>query len=551
MSRSRIFAVVLFVAIVAQYARGVGGAFVLDDRTFFIENEDLTSLGLAGAATVFVRPTNAWGDFQPVRDLLFLVEYQAFGRQPAGYHVVSIVLYAVACLLVFALAKALQAGAGRTEEGAGSGSDWTPMAVALLFAAHPTHVETVSYVCGQKELLSGVFSLGSLLLFAKALGGGGRRGWAIAGGVVCYALAILSKQTAIMLAVVVPLLYLVADRATRPPWLGLALLWGAVQVPAALWMAKSREAFEALWGTTSALGAGQPLERLPRAVKILGAHTRLAVWPHPLSFGYPFDGSVSVDPNLLGGLVAIVVIGGLAWWFRRERVVLLGLAVFVLFLVPVLQLHGSLNNASIYDRYLFLPTFGLAIVVERVARAAFLEWRTSGRGYLATAGALSLAGALATIAYVPAFASNVAVTRNGYERHPGWSRPAFELAYALVEAGRLAEARTLVTTEPTLQAPAWVRPYYEGWIRLAEGDAAGAIPALRWASALAAAGGFYPFPSVPLGRALLATGERVEAVAELRRTLDFPIYQPLEVLHARALLREVYEGTARGSGPIE
>lgn len=543
MQRSRTFAVALLVAIFAMYARGVGGAFVLDDRTFFVENEDLTSLGLAGAGTVFVRATNAWGDFQPVRDLLFLVEYQAFGRSPAGYHVVSVVLYGVACLLAFALAKALRVGGG-SAEGADAAFEWAPMAVALLFAAHPTHVETVSYVCGQKELLSGIFSLASLLLFVRGFGGGGRRGWAIAGGVACYALAILSKQTAIMLAVVVPFLYLLADRATRPPWLGLALLWGAVQVPAALWMAKSREAFQALWGTTSALGAGEPLERLPRAVKILGAHARLAVWPHPLSFGYPFDGSVSVDPNLLEGFVAIVAIGGLAWWFRRERIVLLGLAIFALFLVPVLQLHGSLNNASIYDRYLFLPTFGLALVVERTARKVLLERAASRQGYLGTIGAVSLAGALATVVYVPAFASNVAATRNGYDRHPGWSRPAFELAYALVEAGRLGEARTLVATEPTLQAPPWVRPYYEGWIQLAAGDAAGAVPSLRWASALAAAGGFYPFPSVPLGRALLATGERVEAAAELRRTLDFPIYQPLEVLHARALLREVYEGTA-------
>ena len=131
------------------------------------------------------------------------------------------------------------------------------------------------------------------------------------------------------------------------------------------------------------------------------------------------------------------------------------------------------------------------------------------------------------------------MSRHSHESFPGWSRPAFELAYALVEAGRLEEARALLAAEPSLRAPPWVGPYLRGWITLAEGRAADAIPVLAWASSLAAEGRYYPFPSIPLGRALIATGRLDEAEGELRRALGSPIYQPLEAYHARKLVEEI------------
>lgn len=535
---ARALVVGLLVVTAAIYASGLDGAFVIDDRTFFVENDDLTRLGLGDALTVFARPTNAWGDWQPIRDLAFVVEHRAFGRGTIGYHVVSLALYWIACGLAFLLVRRLQ---GRNDESPGSrAAHWGAAAIATgIFAAHPVHVEAVAYVCGQKELLFAVFTLASVSMFDRVFDEPGRRAGWLAGAVACYGLALLSKQTAIVLLLLVPLLWALADRRRRPRATPSALFWAAVNVPAAIWMLRSREAFQTLWRTNSEVTATPLLERIPLALKVLGAHARLAVWPHPLSFGYPFDGSPSPDANLAAGILALALLGLAAWGYRRDRAVLFGVATFLVFLVPVLQLHGSLNNASIDDCYLFLPVLGVALLAERVARSVLRERLGSVRAWAGAGTALVLLGAVLTARYVPAFEDDVAVTRNSYERFPGWSRAPFELAYSLVEAGRTAEARTLVAREPSLDSPPWVRPYLEGWATLVERRPAEALTALRTAAFLAEAGGYYPFPDIPLGRALAEVGLLDEAEGVLRRALSSPIYQPLEAFHARELLEEI------------
>jgi hypothetical protein len=544
----RVAAVALVLGSALLYSGSVGGAFVNDDRTFFVDNDDLPSLRLADAATVFVRSTNPWGDFQPLRDLGFLVQLSVFGRRPAGYHLVSIALYALSCVLVFSLARALLGSEGSSSDPEASRrTDLRALFVAALFAVHPTHVETVAYICGQKELLSGVFTLGSLIAFHRGFGSPERRTAWLAGAVILYGAAVLSKQTPIVLVALVPLLYLMAPRDRRPPAAAAAIGWATVNVPVVLWMARSREEFQRLWAANSSLSTPPLAERLPLAVKALGAHARLAAWPHPLSFGYPFDGSPGVDANLVAGGVTLILLGAVAWRFRRDAALLFSAASFVAFLVPVLQLHGSLNNASVYDRYLFLSSIGFALLVERLSSAVLAVRLRSPRAHAGAVAALVAVGAVLTVAYVPAFADDVAVAWNSHERFPGWPRASFDLAYSLVEAGRVDEVRALLARDPALASPEWVPPYFEGWALLVEARPSEAVPVLWRAGALAAAGGYYPFPSVPLGRALAVVGRLDEAEDQLRWALACPIYQPLEAHHARRLLGEIARVRAGGS----
>jgi len=521
------------------YARGLHGEFVIDDRTFFIENDVMPKLGLADAWRVFLGPNNPWGDFQPIRDLLLVLEHSLFGAETVGYHVVSMVLYALACALVFVLVREVHARRGGQTAADGSRGAVAALATAALFAAHPVHVETVAYVTGQKDLLFAVFSLAALIAFHRAFDAPERRAVTLAVAVAFYYLALLTKQTTIVLVALVPLLYLLSDAARRPRRLTSCVVWLIVNVPAALWMVVNRAAFQALWHRNSELNATPLMQRVPLALEILGAHARLAVKPFPLSFGYPFGSSAGLDGNLVAGALTLVALIAVAVRFRKDALVVLGAAAFLLPLVPVLQLHGSLNNASIFDRYLLLPVLGLAILLERVASALLLRRAGSRPLYAAAVGAAVVAGSVLTVSYVPAFASDVAVTRNSHERFPAWRRAAFDHACALIEAGQLEEAASLVEREESFSSPPWVRGYLAGWILLERGELDAAIPTLSSASLIARIGGYFPFPSVPLGRALVRAGRLAEAERELRYPLVAEVYQPLEIYRARKLLESV------------
>ena len=76
-----------------------------------------------------------------------------------------------------------------------------PVAAAFLLTAfwalHPQRVEAVAWIASRKELLCTTFVLGGLLCWLRARR---REGWgwipALAGTYACYALACMSKPTA-------------------------------------------------------------------------------------------------------------------------------------------------------------------------------------------------------------------------------------------------------------------------------------------------------------------------------------------------------------------
>src|SRR5690606_29182658 len=98
------------------------------------------------------------------------------------------------------------------------------LAGALLFALHPLHVESVAWIYGRKELLSG-------LLLLLAWGAAGRRRAGLALG--CYLLALLAKATVVFF----PLLLLLPQPGRDdPPRRRLA--WAAgFAAPTALYLA--------------------------------------------------------------------------------------------------------------------------------------------------------------------------------------------------------------------------------------------------------------------------------------------------------------------------
>lgn len=92
-----------------------------------------------------------------------MLDWQMFGhwdaeRQryvdswPGGHHLVNVLLHAANAVLLFLLLQAL------------TGVTWPSALVAALFAIHPLRAESVAWVTGRKDLLSGLFFM--LTLFA-------------------------------------------------------------------------------------------------------------------------------------------------------------------------------------------------------------------------------------------------------------------------------------------------------------------------------------------------------------------------------------------------
>ena len=522
------------------YLRGLTGGFVWDDRVFFLDNDILPSWKPWELGRILLEPSTYWGDHIPATDFLFTLEHWLFGLWTPGYHLTSMLMYLFTgamlyrlVIMIYGLARGGEGFTRIAEEGPW-GDRGSALIAAAFFMLHPVHVEAVAYITGQKDLLYGFFSLAALYGLA-AMRAGGRRGLWLPLAALSYYLAFMSKPMAAATAIFLPLFwFFVLRRRGEGLWRPF-LFWSVLNLPAIGWFVFSLRKTVDLWSQLSMMG-----QRLLLGIKVLGAHLTIFLLPWPLNFGYPFNETIVFDPNMLMGMVFLAG-AALVLAARPRSIYALGITVFLVFLLPVLQVFVRVPNAVVFDRYLYVSVLGGALVFERLAAAASRRLRTSPA--LWGAAVLLMVYAGLTAAYVPKFHSDVDSLRHAYTHFPGWKRPAFDYAYALVEAGQLEEAERMALTERTFESPGWVRPYFLGWIRIEQGRAAEALGYLELASHDAVFGGYYPFPDVHLGRAYMILGKKAKARGALGRVIARRSAQPVEYYKAIRLLREL-EGQA-------
>ncbi|NMC69166.1 MAG: tetratricopeptide repeat protein [Myxococcales bacterium] len=406
----------IVVSVFVAYGPGLTGGWLRwDDDRLAYENPLVGPPYLANTARMFGAIQNeAW---QPLHTASYQIDHALWGLHPFGSHLFNLALYALgACLLLVFLRRL---GAPVVAAAAG----------VLLFALHPSHVESVVWVSGRKDVLSLVFVALSLVLYARSARPFDRRHLAAAG---CFVLAALTKTTVLFLPLWLPLL----DRwALRLSW-RTALRRAA---PLAAVAAALGALVTWIWhaeGLTRTLGEGG--SRFALAPKVLLHYAATLVWPADLSPLYPIDRAGVFDGRSAAGLLLLVALLGLAWTARRAvPAVALGVALFLLGLLPVSNLIPM--TFQVNDRYLLLPSFGLALAVWGYAGA--LEGRVVLRRLLlGVAAAAALACGALSFSYSFAWRSDDALWTHAVEVQPGAYYAWMKLGETRRDAGRFDEA---------------------------------------------------------------------------------------------------------------
>ncbi len=360
----RLAPVVLVVLAALVFVPGLFGEFVWDDLALIRGNAYVRDLSrLPEALTndfwhVSTLDPGAEGHnlyYRPVVTLAYALQFRAFGESPFGYHAVNLVLHLACVLLAFAWLRR-RAGPDRAAVAA-------VLLGAALFAVHASRPESVSWVSGSTDLWMTALVLLGLQLWDRVASR-----VSTAGAVACFALAVLAKETAL----VVPFV-LLADawllqeagaqraRAVRRallPLLGVGVVFGIRLVLVPLRGA----------GVTGVPDAVQ------RVLATAGHYVRSIVWPWPPSVEWSYlrldarGGLVHPPWSLvLGALVAaaLVVLVVVAWRRRAARPWLADAAWLVLPLLPALNLWPLGLSALASARNLYLPLLGAAALVVR------------------------------------------------------------------------------------------------------------------------------------------------------------------------------------------
>jgi len=172
----------------------------LDDSGYIKDNPDIKSLSAKSIAAIFSSYYNA--NYHPLTTLSYAVEYSLFGLNAKPYHVVNLLLHLLNVFMVFRLVKRL------------SDKAEVALLVALFFAIHPMHVESVAWISERKDLLYSFFLICGLCTYCDYIHAAVNRNKLYIYTILLFLCSLLSKSTAIIF----PLMLLIFDYYFRRGW---------------------------------------------------------------------------------------------------------------------------------------------------------------------------------------------------------------------------------------------------------------------------------------------------------------------------------------------
>ena len=129
----------------AIYAQTFWFDFInIDDRAYIYENRAvLNGFNWKTVSWAFTAFYSA--NWHPLTWLSHFLDYALFGLNAGGHHATNVVFHTLNSILAFIVFRKL------------TGDFWKSAIVAMLFAVHPTHVESVAWIAERKDVLSTFF----------------------------------------------------------------------------------------------------------------------------------------------------------------------------------------------------------------------------------------------------------------------------------------------------------------------------------------------------------------------------------------------------------
>ena len=364
----------LIACVFLVFGRDVRHEFVnFDDEAYFTTNLHVEN-GLTWKNALWAFQIGYAANWHPLTWLSLMLDVQLFGTGPLGPHLTNVILHAASTVLLFLLLRRL------------TGSPWPAAFVAALFAIHPLHVESVAWASERKDVLSGLFFMLTLLMYARyaerSASPKPHRGIFYGLALTFFALGLMSKP----MLVTVPFVLLLLDYwpLKRVPFrkAGHSSTWLHLLVEKVPFLILSvASCILTVQAQKQAITPTIELSlfwRAANAVVSCTAYLGQMFYPAGLAVFYPHLQSALPVWQIIVSSVTVAGITVGAFVLRRNHPYLLaGWLWYLGMLVPVIGLL-QVGGQARADRYTYLPLIGVFIMIAWAAKdlaEAKKSWR--------------------------------------------------------------------------------------------------------------------------------------------------------------------------------
>ena len=352
------FVIALFAFLL--YSNTLEHQFVLDDYSVIKENQ-LTKGGTSSLKEIFTSSyregygNNEKNLYRPLTKVMFAIEWQLSPNNPHFHHLINVLMYAFVCvLLFFVLIRYTKINI------------YLLFITALLFAAHPIHTEVVANIKSRDELSSMLFLLLSLVCISKYVSSN-KIGMLI-GTLLCFFLALLSKESAIVYVAIAPLFIYFF---TETPLKKNLKITGLLAAAAILYMILHVKIIGSIGIKNipvidnSLLYTSDLIQQKATAIMILGKYFLLMLIPYPLCSDYSFNTIPIVTSLANSGFLFALILHVFLLYYAIKKIKEKHIVSFcILFYLAAMALASNifmLIGTHLAERLLFFPSIAFCM----------------------------------------------------------------------------------------------------------------------------------------------------------------------------------------------
>jgi tetratricopeptide (TPR) repeat protein len=416
------------------------GTFEFDnyDTANYVYENSRVKAGLTAASLRWAFTTTHVSNWHPVTWLSHMLDVQLFGLNPGVHHWTNVVWHLANVLLLFCVLRLM------------TGSLWHSGAVAVLFAIHPLHVQSVAWIAERKDLLSAFFGLLAIWRYIRYVQSPTTGSYVSV--LLFFILSLMAKPMMVTLPFVLLLLdYWPLERMrfksrseSHQPSPGSAFKAALLLEKIPLLIVSAASCLVTLYaqqtgGAVGSLAAYPFYVRLANALVSYVSYIGKMIWPANLAVFYPHPGTPPVWMVIMAGML----LGGITWlairFAKSKPWFIVGWLWYLGTLVPVIGLV-QVGAQAMADRYTYVPLIGLFIVFSWGIPHLLSPFRYKKLGQVALSAFVCITLMIISWGQVKTWQSGqtlferaLAVTENNYVAHNN-------LGHYQLHEGRLTDA---------------------------------------------------------------------------------------------------------------
>jgi tetratricopeptide (TPR) repeat protein len=406
-----------------------------DDGNYVSRNPHVQQ-GITPASLKWALTANVVGNWHPLTVLSHMLDCQLFGNRPGLHHLVNVLLHLINAMALFILLRRMTQAA------------WQSLIVALLFAIHPQHVESVAWIAERKDVLSTFFWLLSLLAYHRYSGQPGIRRYLPV--LIFLALGLMAKPMVVTLPCVMLLLdYWPLQR--KKPLRALIL----EKLPMFVLVAASG-VMTCLYQDLQPLAHRSLYDRITNALVSYGHYFTQMFWPQNLALHYPY---YQIQWwQIVGAAMLLALITVPAIRLRNKYpCIIVGCLWYLGTLFPVIGII-TVGAQAMADRYTYIPSIGIFIGATWLIASQVAE--KPGLRRIITGLMIAYLLVLTVMAYrqTRLWKNSTTIYRHALSVTPPNFKILNNLGYDLIVKGEYAEAATCLEESIRLH-PTDYKPY--------------------------------------------------------------------------------------------